>query len=662
MLTLPALLLACLPPTPAGAGEKLPLGTATVYDLTGRGLAGRLVDEQDEAGDPRAGAGGTPGSAHALGWINQDLYFPARTVIDLGRPHDLTGAAWFDVEGDGPFEIGLFDPAAREGANRGWRPVLKDDLKRYRAWSTGALEGRARYVMVTVGSPAGSVGEIVLYGRPAADGGPAPSGAARPARGDGRPLGPPTFDRFLGVNGFVDDPLERLAPVAGTVREYHSWQWDVLDAGPAGARVAFSPSAVRSADGGWAWDFDAFYRGLEDAGVRPAPVLQGAAPAAFDLGPAARPPRGQEKPAPVGRDPEAPAAYREHAAHLFQFAARYGGRHVPDERLTVEAGRRASGLGLVGDAENWNEPNRTWDGRAAYFAPWELAAMTSADYDGHRGALGPGHGVKAADPRFRLTLGGLVSLDVETLRAIKLWSDLYRDGSFPADAVAMHYYCRRLDAAGREVGPGLPPEADGLRGRVAAVTAWRDAHLPGVEVHLGEFGYDTHPGSPLRAVPVGPYSAEQVQGWWLVRSALELSAAGLHRAQIFMLRDVDSDSPGKFSTCGLTGTKDAGHPLKPSWFHVAAARAALAGLTYDRDLDDDRVRGLWFVGTNPDGSDRRALAVWSPTAEDRRVPGWSPPGPAPSAVVGLSDDDPAGVRGPWAGSLTVTEAPAFLIW
>ncbi|MFH5804400.1 hypothetical protein [Alienimonas sp. DA493] len=656
-MSCPALLLALCLPTAGDAGEKLPLASATVYDLTGRGLGPRLIDEQEDAGDPRAGAGGTPSSAYELGWINQDLYFPARTVIDLGRPHDLTGAAWFDVSGDGPFEIRLFDSANREDANHGWRTLLTDDLKKYNAWSVGELSGQARYVMVVVGSPGGSVAEMVLYGRPAGD---APVETADAATADAEPVEPAPFDRLLGVNGFIDDPVERLAPVAGTVREYHSWQWDVVETGEPDARIAFSPSAVRNDTGTWAWDFDRFYRELNAAGSRPAPVMQGTAEAAFDLEGSAEPPSGAEKPVPPGADAESPASYREHAAHLFQYAARYGGREVADERLRLEPGQpRVSGLGLVGDIENWNEPNRTWEGRAAYFSPWELAAMTSADYDGHQGALGPGHGVKDADPDFGLVLGGLVALDLEGLKAIKLWCDLYRDGSFPADAIAVHYYCRALDASGREAGHGLPPEEDGLRRRVKEITAWRDAHLPGVEVHLGEFGYDTHPASPMSANAVGSLSAEQVQGDWLVRSALELAAAGVDRAQIFMLRDVDSDSPGKFSTCGLTGTKENGHPPKASWFHIAAARAALAGLVYDGDLEDDRVRGMWFAEPN---GERRALAVWSPTAEDRRVPDWAPPGPAPRTVTRLSDDDPAGDTAPWTGPIVVTEGPAFLRW
>ena len=49
--------------------------------------------------------------------------------------------------------------------------------------------------------------------------------------------------------------------------------------------------------------------------------------------------------------------------------------------------------------ENWNEENKWWKGRAAYFSPYEFAAMCSADYDGHRCAMGATVGVKNADPK-----------------------------------------------------------------------------------------------------------------------------------------------------------------------------------------------------------------------------------------------------------------------
>ena len=71
--------------------------------------------------------------------------------------------------------------------------------------------------------------------------------------------------------------------------------------------------------------------------------------------------------------------------------------------------------------ENWNEPDKTWRERTGRFHPYELAAMCSADYDGHRGKLGKTYGVRNADPQMRLSIGGLAGLNLDYLRAMKFW-------------------------------------------------------------------------------------------------------------------------------------------------------------------------------------------------------------------------------------------------
>jgi hypothetical protein len=129
------------------------------------------------------------------------------------------------------------------------------------------------------------------------------------------------MDSFIGINGFVDDPIERIA-ACGHLREYHSWQWDEGNQdssypGYPNHQLAWSPSWVSGP--GWGWDFDAFYRQLKDAGVEAAPCLQGCAPymVGFD------PNRTDEKPV-AGQDPTQPRSYIAHASYLFQFAARCG--------------------------------------------------------------------------------------------------------------------------------------------------------------------------------------------------------------------------------------------------------------------------------------------------------------------------------------------------
>lgn len=58
----------------------------------------------------------------------------------------------------------------------------------------------------------------------------------------------------------------------------------------------------------------------------------------------------------------------------------------------------------------------------AYVSPAEMAAMLSAAYDGHEGRLGPGVGIRTADPTMKVVMGGMASQSpVDTVKMILLW-------------------------------------------------------------------------------------------------------------------------------------------------------------------------------------------------------------------------------------------------
>ena len=83
-----------------------------------------------------------------------------------------------------------------------------------------------------------------------------------------------TMDKFIGANAFIDDPIEKMQAV-GFIREYHSWRWDE---GGAKAylpypenRMQFAPSAA----GEGSWNFDRFYRKVNEYGLDVSPVIQG---------------------------------------------------------------------------------------------------------------------------------------------------------------------------------------------------------------------------------------------------------------------------------------------------------------------------------------------------------------------------------------------------
>src|SRR3569832_2056970 len=240
-------------------------------------------------------------------------------------------------------------------------------------------------------------------------------------------------------------------------------------------------------------------------------------------------------PFPASRgDPTMPASYVAHASFLYQYAARYGAAAVPTSNLQLAAGQSArTGLGVLRYYEDGNEPDANWvnaDG-SPLFSPAAAAAMSSADYDGDQGRLGATFGIKNADPNGKLVMAGLAGAGASSdwltnvttyLDGMRAWAAAHRGGSFPADVINVHDYCFGPDPFGTtNPRPGLAPEACGLAGAVAGVVAYRDQHLPGKEVWLTEFGYDTDPGSPAaragdrrgrRPGRAGPVAGAQLPG------------------------------------------------------------------------------------------------------------------------------------------------------
>lgn len=97
--------------------------------------------------------------------------------------------------------------------------------------------------------------------------------------------------------------------------------------------------------------------------------------------------------------------------------------------------------------------------------------------------MGEGFGVKQADPDMKFVFGGLAGLSLSYIQAMKLWSDYYRNGSFPADVINVHHYCNtRGRQHPKEIAYGISPEEDGLKEKLEKLVKWRNANLPDKEI------------------------------------------------------------------------------------------------------------------------------------------------------------------------------------
>jgi hypothetical protein len=623
------------------APQKIQLSPAMVVNETGFGEAGRLVDEQALAGDPRGGRGGTPVTVWFPEWAA--WHYPARAFVDLGRAYRLSDVYVYDGEGTGHVTVSAGKPFR-------WTALFTDDLSHYNVWNAHPVTVTTRYLEVMLADAGTKAPEVVVYGTAA---GPK---EAEPATA---PHALPTMDQLIGVNAFIDDPLDKMT-VGGFVREYHNWGWDEEDGKTYPGYPANQNKWNPSYGAGGGWNFDGYYARLKAAGVTVCPAVQGGV--AWLRGG-----KPSDKPVPSGQSAAEPASYAAHADHLFQYAARYGNVQAADATLKVAPDQpRRSGLGLLHYYENWNEEDGWWGGRASYFQPQEFAAMCSADYDGDQGRMGRTFGVKNADPQAKLVMGGLAGLSLDYVKTMKAWADANRGGSFPCDVLNFHHYSN-TGGEQQKGKVGISPEADDLRGKAAALVDYSRRWLPGKEVWVTEFGYDTNPQSPQRAPAIGAYSQEEVQGQWLVRSYLALAAAGVDRAAMFMLRDVNPADATQFSSSGLVTEKGKWEP-KASWYYVHTLRDRLAGMHFagEQPSGSAAVRIYRFQNAAKPGG---AYVVWRPTTDGSMLPGYTlTVGRKPTKVtlVTLAKGKPSGAAAPLplAGgrvTLAVSERPVLVL-
>ncbi len=589
------------------AQAKIALTEANIINISAKGNPSALVDEQDIAGDPLNGTSGNPVTAYTNGYEGQELFYPLEVVIDLYAEHKISSLHYYDINGSDTIWV-------YTGSPKSWKLLLKETTSAYMSWSGHTLSDTSRYLLIKVNSPQTLITELVLYGTPLEQ-------ITPPSEPPAVTHAYPVMRQFIGTNSFVDVPTD-LAAAVGFIREYHNWQWDEGNNSPdytgyPDNAYGWNPSWVRGDN--WAWNFDEFYASLHDNNIGVCPTLQKCLPLMVDYNSDSL----ESKPVMGDNDPQKPSSYAAHADWMFQFAARYGSQQIdPSLIKTDHLNEKLSGLGYVQWMESWNEPDKWWEDRAGYFKPFELAAMMSADYDGDLGRMGATLGVKNADPSMNFAMPGLAGLDLEYVKAIKFWADHFRDGSFPADAINFHHYSNNGGQGQSGISTqGVSPEEDSLRQKAAALVEFRNRYLPGKEVWISEFGYDTHQGSPIHAPGIGSMDEMTVQGSWIIRSYLELAAAGVDKAMQFMIRDVWGESSGKFSSCGLiTAVGDTvigSRKPKKSWYYVYTFKKILADYRFAGDRSTENVRVYEFE--HKDDTEKKIAVVWSPTSSDIRI-------------------------------------------
>ena len=198
---------------------------------------------------------------------------------------------------------------------------------------------------------------------------------------------------------------------------------------------------------------------------------------------------------------------------------------------------------------------------------------------------------------------------------------------------------------------GCAPETDDLKGKMQTLVNWCDSNIPGVEVWLTEFGWDTNQGSPRRAVPHSGYDAQEVQAQWLVRGYLACLWAGVDRVTQYMLRDVDSDSSIPFFSCGLV-TEPSDRTPKKSWYYVYTMKNRLTGMVYTGEQASGN-SDVWIYKFKNTSGNNGAYVLWCPTSDGTTVDNYEltlTGSPSTATLVEMVDEDTDGVP----NSLTIS--------
>ncbi|AMR27488.1 hypothetical protein A0257_10535 [Hymenobacter psoromatis] len=389
----------------------------------------------------------------------------------------------------------------------------------------------------------------------------------------------------------VYEPSMALMQAFTQYRDYVDWE----KIEPEPGKYSFNPTM----SGGW--NYDVLYKRLKQEGKEVLPCLKTLPNWFLERSYPADQRNSENVPAAAGADLLNPASYILEAKLAFQFAARYGRNKAVSPALlqgvmtgpiyptAPEAGTRTRevGLGYIRYMECENERDKWWKGRKAYQTAREYAANLSAFYDGNKNTMGPGVGVKNADPTMLVVMGGTAAPQTDYVRGIIDWCRQYRgykaDGKVDLcfDVINYHCYANASGASqSTESARGAAPE-------VSAIGTYADAFAAlgreyNKEVWVTEAGYDVNQGSPLHAPAIGPKTPEQVQADWILRTALFYARHGIDRLFLYQTNDLRLESGEQFASSGLLN--GVTHQRKPAADYLYQVQHLLGNYVYKGTL------------------------------------------------------------------------------
>ena len=452
----------------------------------------------------------------------------------------------------------------------------------------------------------------------------------------------PTMGEMMGMCGFVanglgNTPVESVSCTT-VLREYHNFGWTYTSSSYPNKASNFTSSSMG--------DFDYKYKEYSSAGINVIPCIQ------WDLVNSTLSYKVDENNMPKKTssgylkgdfwDKMNPHTYFVYADHAFAFSARYGALKsldLLDITLKHTLGAGTCGLDCIEWIELGNEPEGAWNGIHNYYSAYQLAALTSAAYDGHCRTMvskltdaGYHLGVKNADPNMKAAMAGVSAVSNEYITSLCYWMKANRlDGKVALDAFNVHcYMTKQVELPnGMQYTVGCSPEEAGLINTLSQLIAIRDKYYPEKEVWITEFGWDTNQSyatvtssHAYKNDDTGvSYTGRQVQAMWLTRSYLLLSASGIDKATMYMCEDVgtvENEAVGKYATAGVIGFEynSSGNVVefkKDSYYYLYTLKNTLGDYTFNEKIEayDENV----MIYEYKTASGKTAYALWCKTSD-----------------------------------------------
>lgn len=302
-----------------------------------------------------------------------------------------------------------------------------------------------------------------------------------------------------------------------------------------------------------------------------------------------------------------PESYIDIARAGFQIAARYGSNKKIDRKLVLvpkESDDPVIGLGYLKYVESSNEPDKWWKGKDCEQSPEEYAAQLSAFYDGHKGKLGKGVGVKNADPNMMVVMGGLAKPDVEYVEKMVEWCKknrgLKKDGSIDLCFDVINYHMYSNDYTGwfasfRSKKRGVAPETNDMTKIANSFIDYVAKAGLKTPIWSTETGYDLGQKSVQRAIPIGNKSNEITQADWLLRLGLLYARLGIDKVFYYQLYDDNDPGTETSSPFGFSGlvTKDKRRPAADYIYQVTKL---MGNYSYYNTINQDPIVDVYQEG------------------------------------------------------------------